>query len=545
MIPHSPAASIVYSLWLRSRLIVGLSLAGTFALCAVAMMLGPVPRVVVGMGAGIAFMSGLALLIGVVTYGGADLSSPESVYPKHAMVFPASTRTLVLAPMLYGAAMVAIFWLILAAAAFRPAGLALPVFWPAGMVAAMVAWLQAASWAPYRVPFLRILMLLLVLAVLIPIGVAGQVHDLHPAASFALSLLVGAVAYPVALIGVSRARRGDGVSSGQTRAAKVVSVVRDRRRSRFTSPSAAQFWFDLVRNVWYPPAITLLVELVLVFTFIGGAKPRQNSFLPAWVPPGLPPLGILLSVPMFVIAVHAIVFGKFDMWTKSVDFPPFLLTRPVSTAGIIGGKLRTAAVVTVLVWLITALVIVTHACLPHSFDAQHSWARVAARHATWRSASAMALVALLLIILTWGQISRSMWISVSGKKWLIHAFPTFAMLVWGALGWTGYRLHQNSTLWRGIVANVGLVLAVAAIIRVLLSSGLLLYLVRRSLLVPATALKIFSAWVVGCGVLCAAVLLVGEPLRHAPVAVIAVITLFVPLFRPALAVLLLHYNRHR
>jgi len=74
---------------------------------------------------------------------------------------------------------------------------------------------------------------------------------------------------------------------------------------------------------------------------------------------------------------------------------------------------------------------------------------------------------------------------------------------------------------------------------------LLLYLVRRSLLVPATALKIFSAWVVGCGVLCAAVLLVGEPLRHAPVAVIAVISLFVPLFRPALAVLLLHYNRHR
>jgi hypothetical protein len=509
------------------------------------MILGPVPRVVVGMGASIAFMTGLALLIGVVTYGGADLSSPESVFPKHTMVFPASTRTLVLAPMLYGAATVAVFWLILAAAAFRPAGLALPVFWPAGMVAAMVAWLQAASWAPYRVPFLRILMLLLVLAVLIPIGVAGQVLGLHPAASFAMSLLVGALAYPVALIGVSRARRGDGVSSRQTRAAKGPSVVRDRPQSKFTSPSAAQFWFDLVRNVWYPPAITLLVEVVFLLTFVGAGKSAPNSFLPAWVPPGLPQLGILLSVPMFIIAVHAIVFGKFDMWTKAVDFPPFLLTRPVSTAAIIAGKLRSAAVVTVLVWLVTALVIVTYACLPHSYDAQHSWLMVVAQYASWRAASAAALAALLLIILTWGQISRSLWISVSGKQWLVHGFPTFAMLVWGTLGWSAYRLHQNPTLWHNIVTNVGQVLATAAIFRGLVGIALLCHLVHRSLLFPSTALKTFSAWLAACGVLFVAILALAEPLRHAPLAVGAVIALFVPLVRPALAVLLLHYNRHR
>ncbi len=544
MMPHSPTTSVVYALWLRSRLVLVLSLAATLGLGPVASILGPVPRAFIGTGAGMAFISGLALLIGIVTYGGADLSTPESVYPKHALVFPAGTRTLVAVPMLYGTVSVACFWLVLSALALRPAGMPLPVLWPAGMMAALVAWLQAASWSPYRVPFARIAMIILVLAVLVAIGAACQTNGVHPAAAFALSVAVGLLAYPVALRGVAKARRGDGGAVAAVPSREPVAAIASIP-AKFKSASASQLWYDLIRNIWYPPAVTALVEIVLFFTFVGARQARPSVFLPAWVPPGLPPLCILLSVPVFVVMVHAIMFGKFDMWTKSLDFPPFYLTRPISSAAIIAGKLRTTAIVTALVWAVAAVVISAYALVPRTYDARHSWATVLTQHATWHGAAAIALAAVLITLFTWTQIARSLWISVSAKRWLIHGFPTASMLALCAVGWAGYRLHQNPATWQSVLANLGLVFGTFALFKVLIGVSVVFYLARRRLLTPSAAAGTLCAWLAACALLYAAILGVAQPARHAAMTVAAVVILFVPLGRPALAVLLLHYSRHR
>jgi hypothetical protein len=542
---ESPAASITYSLWLRSRVIIGASVAGTFALGGAAALLDPIPRAVAGMVAAMPFITGLALLIGVVTYGGADLSTPESVYPRHVMVYPARTRVLVAVPMLFGTLIVAAFYLVAGRIALYPAGLRLPVVWPAATMGATVAWLQAASWSPYRYPFLRAGVILLVIIVLAPLGVAGQVHHVHPAVVLAASGIVAALAYPVALAGVARARRGEGIGPAASRKEARGAAAPVVKAGPFVSGAAAQFWFDLRRNIWYPPAITALVQLLLLITFVAGRGARPNVFLPAWVPPGAVPLLILLAVPVFILMVHAVAFGKFDMWSKPLEFPAFLLTRPVSTAQIVTAKLRSAAAVTLLVWAVTSVFVLAFVSVPRSYDAAHSWAEVIGRNASLRHVVGSVTMILILLILTWSQIARSLWISMSGKIWLVHGFPSLAMALMGVLGWVAYRIHQNPPLEAAIIARASGVIVGLAGLKILASTAVFGYLRRRSLTEAESILRAYGWWFVASLVVCAGLMYAAPTLRHAAFTVWAALMLLVPLVRPALAVLSLQYNRHR
>jgi hypothetical protein len=117
---QSPASSIVYALWLRTRAILLASVAGALVIPLIAPALSPIPRAILSMIAGLAFISGLAVLMGFVTYGGADLSTAESVFPRHMFVFPVRTRSLALVPMLYDPPVVVLFWVLLALGAFAP-----------------------------------------------------------------------------------------------------------------------------------------------------------------------------------------------------------------------------------------------------------------------------------------------------------------------------------------------------------------------------------------------------------------------------------------
>jgi hypothetical protein len=542
---RSAGVSIVYSLWLRSRVIVGASVVGTFALGGVAAFSEPVPKALLGMVATMGFVIGLALLMGVVTYGGADLSTPESVYPKHVLVYPASTRVLVGAPMLFGTLIVAAFYLVAGAVALHTAGLKLPWAWPAGMMGAIVAWLQAASWSPYRVPFLRVGVILIVLVVLVPLGAAAQVSEVNSGVVLVASAILGGAAYPVALAGVRRARRGDGIGVWIPRSARPGAGAAAVKARPLASGAAAQFWFELRRNVWYPPAITALVEVVLFVPFVAGRRGPRSVFLSERLPTGAVPMGVFLAVPVFVLMVHAVAFGKFDMWRKQLEFPSFLTTRPVSTADIVAGKLRAAWAVTLLVWAVTLVVAMAFACVPKSYDSSHSWAYMIAGHASVRLGVGLVTGLLVLLIFTWSQIARSLWISMSGKNWLVHGLPSLAMAVTCGLAWVGYLIHKNPALQTQAISRAKELTVVVAWVKILAFAVVIVYLRRRGLIEAGAILRSCGWWLAACAAVCAGIFVAGPALRHSAVTVCAAVVLLVPLVRPAVAVLSLHYNRHR
>src|SRR5205823_73898 len=117
-----------------------------------------------------------------------------------------------------------------------------------------------------------------------------------------------------------------------------------------------------------------------------------------------------------------------------------------------------------------------------------------------------------------------------------------SMLAMGAVGWAGYKVHSDPALWHAAVAWSARLLIAVAFLKVASAGVLLSYLVGRNLIRQSSAASAFMIWTVSCCMMIGAILAISAPLRHAIPTLAATVILFVPLVRPALAILLLHYN---
>src|SRR5436190_16872686 len=83
-------------------------------------------------------------LLAVFSFGLAgDLSARQSIYPARMFALPVTTRALAGWPMLYGAAVMTILWLITALFARWPWDVHLPLVWPPVLAAVFLSWTQA------------------------------------------------------------------------------------------------------------------------------------------------------------------------------------------------------------------------------------------------------------------------------------------------------------------------------------------------------------------------------------------------------------------
>lgn len=546
MTPHTPAAGLAYGMWLRARPALLASAAATLALAAIASTLPPFAHLLVGFGGCMAFVAGVVVLMGVATHGGADLSTPESVYPRHAMVFPVRTRTLVWPQMLFGSVAVTAFWLLLAPIAFFPVGtrVTFPIVWPAFAMGAVVAWLQVASWSSYPLPFVRAFAALGVIGLLVGAGVAVQIYHVAEVNIAVLMVLVAAPAYPAAVAGLSRARRGEGGSTRRS-SSSVSRRANGRPAAPFTGPAGAILWFELRRNVWFPAAMTAILATILLTIPLLVRPAKANVFLPQQIAPSLLPLFEVACIPLFMGTTFGGAIGKFDLWAKPFTFPAFLVARPISTGAIVAGKFRAAAIVTLLVWAPVLLMLLVYSFVPHTYDADHSLASFLQPRLTFRLAGALGLCAVLLIIHTWAAIARNLYVALSGRPWIINAAPSVGFLLTAAVACAGYEayLHPSfrAALSRWAVPAIhgvaGCKLVVAAV-----TFG---FLRRGGLLTGPRIVRVIFLWSTAAAALAALILPAVPPSRHAIPLLASGVILFLPLVRPALAVLALHYNRHR
>lgn len=463
-----------------------------------------------------------------------DLAARRSIYPARMFTLPVTNAALAGWPMLYGTVAMAVLWLATRLLALWPSGADVPWIWPALFAAVFLAWTQALTWMPYALPGLRVIVTVLWLAV---IGfVVLLALDLKAPEPVMLALLAPHVplAYLVARFAVARARRGDAPDWRWVFRLAPLTW----RRDDWPSSARAQVWLEQRRHGRSLPAlvgILLPFELSLLFVF---------SDTPALV---VETLAAVLATPPFMAAfVAATVSRSSPDGSDAYELTPFLATRPLTSAALIAAKLEATIRSTLASWLLVLVALPLALGLSGTSPAVVDVARQVIEIVGTPHAVAFGLLGLAaLVVSTWKQLVKSLYIGMSGRAWLVKAsvFVTLSLLtlIVALVPWVLRRKDVIAALWDALpwilaVLVLFKISAAAWIARRLhdsrLASGRTLVIGALSWDVAVLALYGLLVWLVPT--------LIFRDYLLALVAILAI-----PLVRLSAAPLALSRNRHR
>jgi len=469
----------------------------------------------------------------VFVAGGGELE--RSALFKRSLVLPVTSQRLALVPMLAGAAALAAGWCYSVLAVMRPAGLTVPLAWPAAALALFLAVLQVVSWLPLARPWLRIVLavplLCLTVAAALLLALSGLGEGLT-AGILAAGWL--AMLWP-AERAVALARRGDTIDwPGWQRLAERVARLRPRARP-FRSPDAAQLWLEWRAHGWLLP-----VAIAALVVMMGGLfllADREKIEL------GWRFLHLLLVMPVLIASTLGANLGKQD-FSSGYELSPLLAARPISSARWVAAKLWMCAASAAAAWL---LVLAATLLLLFRPGFQQSVLQAIETAGPVRS-TALALAAVGgLIVLTWVQMASSLWVSLTGRAWVANGFAF--VLVIGILSActlaVAFVLYPDAkqSLVAALPWLIGLLLAVKALV----AAVILRELLARGRIRAADALRLIAVWLAAL----VASWLIGQRLAAelglavASGQLLAGLALVIPFSRLAGAILALDWNRHR
>ena len=467
-----------------------------------------------------------------------DLAARQSIYPARLFALPVTTRALAGWPMLYGAATMAGLWLGTALFARWPWGVHLPFIWPALLAVVFLAWTQALMWMPYGLPGLRVIVTVLWLATLdavVLLAIHYQVREPLMVAFLAPQL---PLAYLTACAAVGRARRGEVPDWRGMFARPASNAVLTRRRDHFPSPARAQAWFEWRRHGRSLPALVgLLLPFELALLWLAKDAPAFVFEI----------LFLALITPPFMAAFTAWTVSRPNPQVRdSYGVPPFIATRPLTSAELIAAKLKMAMWSTLAAWLLVLV------AMPLALEWSGTWSVVTERArgmndaiGTPRAAAVVLLILAGFIVATWKQLVQSLHIGLTGRAWIVKGSVlltlTFLILLGPMVEWISDTPSVQRALWNALplilAGLVGLKMSAAAWIATRLDRGRLLG--DRALVCGA------ACWCVAVlalyGVL---VWFFSTPfVARSVLALIAILA--VPLARISAAPLALAWNRHR
>jgi len=478
-------------------------------------------------------------LLAVFSFGFAgDLAARHSMYPARMFTLPVTNAALVGWPMLYGTAAVAVLWLAARLFAVWPSGIEIPLIWPALLAAALLAWTQALTWMPYGLPGIRLIVAVLFLAALDTVVLLA----IHFTAREPMMLAILApqlpLAYLVARFAVARARRGEVPDWRGMFAWPASNAVLTRRPDHFPSPARAQAWFEWRRHGRSLPALVgLLLPFELALLWLAKDAPAFVFEI----------LFLALITPPFMAACTAWTVSQPNPQVHdSYGLPPFIATRPLTSAELIAAKLKIAMWSTLAAWLLVLV------AMSLALEWSGTWSMVTERArrmndaiGTPRAAIVVLLILAGFIVATWKQLVQSLHIGLTGREWIVKGSVlltlTFLILLGPIVEWIIDSPSVQRALWNALplilAGLVGLKMSAAAWIATRLDRNRLLG--DRALVAGA------ACWLVAVlalyGVL---VWFFSTPfVAHYVLALIAILA--VPLARISAAPLALAWNRHR
>jgi len=474
-------------------------------------------------------------LLALFTFGfEGDLAARASMVPPRLFTLPITTSALVGWPMLYGTVSVA---LLAAAARLAP--------WPEGVhvqawvplfAAVVIAWAQVFIWTAYPIRGLRVILTtgwLIVMDFVLLLG-----HEFEPPA-FLMSVILTPLlplAYITARASVARARRGDVPEWRGLSRRRAPARSRGSDRRPFATPAAAQLWSEWRQHGW-----TLPVWVAFVLPFAAGLMFIAGD-TPVFVLISL--ISMLVTPPLMATFVGAALGKASARGRDASGIPPFLATRPLTSAAIVMAKLRVALRSTLLAWVLVCVAV------PLALVASDSLSLVVDRVrsvrdgiGTPRTVVITLLIVAWLMVSTWKRLVMSLYVGLSGRPWLMRAHITGTLALLTALVLASDWIHDNAgvVLW-----NVAPWIAGGmAVVKVAATGWASTRLERGGLLDARTLVGAATGWLIAVAAVYALLVWIAATPHVPRQALMLIAILIVPLTRISFAPLALAWDRHR
>lgn len=463
MNPSSPASAIAWQLWRRNRWAALCTLA---ALPLSLLINGLTLSVFPDLPEGVMVMECFAALFSFVglfwifSHTDNDAQGRHLGYPARLYTLPARTATLVNWPVGLGLVVVISMYFAWAAVIQWQWGTAVP--WPTRRwyalgLATMLLTLQALVWSLHRSPWvlaalLIVLMTGLGMAVIVvpemefrPLGPTGW--------KITLSLWL-LCAYVGAFTGIARDRRGEGQGWTGRMLHQMLDVL-PRRRSDFTSPARAQFWFEWQRRGIFG---SCLLGVMMAGTLFCAPLPAAMH---------LDPVATAINYLVLPIMTLSLATGagaglaRSDAWLREKAFHPFNAIRPISTGDMVIAKMKAAALMTLLGWTVFLILAVPAFNLGHGIESWkggglglQSWNEFWPQHpALWRFAT-HPVTLLTAMGMTWLAIVRSMALGLIGRTRRIVFWTWVGVGRWVSLVILTVWLYRHPAHWAQILATL-------------------------------------------------------------------------------------------
>jgi hypothetical protein len=544
---HSVGRAFLWEFWRRYRILTSLALAYFFVLL---LVVHSMPSTETGWTMEPSDMIGWTvplwgiIVLLVATFGqveNGDILARGSPFPRRLFTVPVRTTALVGWPMAIGATILALAWLLLDAFFLRARAPenAVPLYWPAVFLAALLAWWQALIWSPYPLIALRIFVAVPVLGAMVTGAALGHAYRVPSLMLMAVSAALVPAGYLIAVVGVARARRGDvpvwNWPFFHERAGPAA------QRPAFASAAEALHWLDWRRNGYVLPfliALMLVPELGTLLFFGAGELPELTT--------GMFLLSVVTIGPLMAAAAGASLGNTRTWGPASYAMPAFTAARPIASAEIIAAKFHVALRVFLYTWTISLAWIAVMVPLTQIGTTLAGWARQVSEIEGIHGGLLLGFGLLALTVFSLKAMLDHLCIGLSGRIWVNIAWG-FAFMV-AAIGltflirWITLHPEWHDDLLAALPWLAGLALALK------LGLGMLVAWIaqRRGLVAPQTAMRFVVAFIAAAAALFALAFWLTPPQFCTPLlsGCIAVVVLL-PLVRLGLAPLALDWNRHR
>ncbi|HZF08508.1 MAG TPA: hypothetical protein VFE33_06935 [Thermoanaerobaculia bacterium] len=468
-----------------------------------------------------------------------DLAARQSMYPTRMFALPVTTAALAGWPMLYGTAAMAILWFATRFLAVWPSGVDVPMIWPALLAASLLAWTQALTWMSYPLRGLRVIITVLWLTVIDAVVMVALEYKAPEPVMLAILAPHVPLAYLAARFAVARARRGDVPDWRRffTPLGQIADAL-TRRRLHFPSPARAQVWFEWRRHGRSLPAmvgILLPFELALLFVF---------NETPVIVFETL--LGVLLTPPFMAVFVAATVSKSNHPGSDSYGVTPFMATRPLASASLVAAKMKAAIWGTLAAWLLVLVAIPIALRLSSTSPMVIEWKRqLIEAVGTSRAVAVVLLGFSALLTATWKQLVQSLYISMSGREWIIKSSVFLALSVLAIIVPLAHWIVGNRVVMAALWNTLPWMAALLVCFKISAAAWIAMRLRDSRLLSDRTLLIGAACWDVIVFALYGLLVWLVPTLLFPTYLLALIAVLGVPLVRLSAAPLAFAWNRHR
>jgi hypothetical protein len=543
---NSPAFAIAYGIWVRNQTGFLICIASLFVMALV------YPFLFAYSAAPATLIASTIPLIGIFSYVlNATIFAQEpgnlaSSYPRHMLVLPVRTRSLVFWPMLFGSLIGVSLLVVTVKIVYRSSGVAIPIGLPALALVTIVCWFQAIAWFPLKVRPIRALIAAFATLALgsLPIWIVVQFgqESQFLIAAVLVAYLIAACALAFAALRADR--RGDSWQlwfESEAGGRSLGRAASARSRHPFRSATAAQFWYEW--NCHGRDVLSFLgLEMLAIWGIVlSGRRPITASLLPLI-------LGLLLFAPIAVVGSAGSLIGRFrPFWVENRRFNTFMNVRPIASAELVAAKFRLAVLLVISSWVF--VLIGTSACVLLSRSLSSAitvWHQFQSHYPGGQALAICVLACLLAPTLMFRMLTDGVPFAVTGRKWSADGAVLCYMMLLASLTAAGVWVAQHPEHLPRILQMMPWFVAFVAVLKASAAAAAFRAAMRRKLIDWTRFWRILMTWAAVTAAAITLVLLLAPPASAISKASLFVgAASFAPLVRFPLSALAVEWNRHR